>query len=161
MVFHEAHHDFVPCPEVGSPPSHGDQVEGLRRVAGEDDAPRVHPADEARDAAARANAVLYFLDARGFTTGMDWFNAENNGVPSEDVAATALDLEDQFGIIADPELAPLQAMFQATLMSAPGMRIAGGTDEILKNIIAERVLGLPQDVRLDKTVAFKDIPSGR
>ena len=79
----------------------------------------------------------------------------------QDVAATALELEDQFGIISDPKYAPLQALFQATLMSAPGMRIAGGTDEILRNIIAERVLGLPQDVRLDKDVAFKDIPSGR
>ncbi|HUZ11996.1 MAG TPA: acyl-CoA dehydrogenase family protein [Caulobacteraceae bacterium] len=79
----------------------------------------------------------------------------------QDVAATALDLEDQFGIVADPEVAPLSALFQATLMSAPGMRIAGGTDEIMRNIIAERVLGLPQDVRVDKDVAFKDIPSGR
>ena len=79
----------------------------------------------------------------------------------QDVANTALELEDQFGIIRDPEYAPLSALFQATLMSAPGMRIAGGTDEIMRNIIAERVLGLPQDVRVDKEVAFKDIPTGR
>jgi hypothetical protein len=72
-----------------------------------------------------------------------------------------MELEDQFGIISDPALAPLGATFQNALMSAPGLRIAGGTDEILRNIIAERVLGLPQDVRLDKDVAFKDIPSGR
>jgi alkylation response protein AidB-like acyl-CoA dehydrogenase len=79
----------------------------------------------------------------------------------QDMANTAMELEDQYGIINDPKLAPLSAAFQASLMAAPGMRIAGGTDEILRNIIAERVLGLPQDVRLDKDVAFKDIPTGR
>ncbi len=79
----------------------------------------------------------------------------------QDLGNAAVELLDQYGIINDPALAPLNGAFHASLMSAPGLRIAGGTDEILKNIIAERVLGLPGDIRVDKDVAFKDLPTGR
>ena len=79
----------------------------------------------------------------------------------QDMSNQGVEMEDQYGILVDPSEAPMQAAFQQSLLWAPGLRIAGGTDEILKNIIAERVLGLPGDVRVDKDVAFKDMPTGR
>ena len=51
--------------------------------------------------------------------------------------------------------------FQKKYLAAPQYRIAGGTDEIMRNILAERVLGLPAEQRADKGMAFNKIPSGR
>ena len=79
----------------------------------------------------------------------------------QEVSVFGTELQEQAGIINDPDLVELDALFQQGAMSSPGLRIAGGTDEILRNIIAERVLGLPQDVRLDKQGAFRDLPTGK
>jgi acyl-CoA dehydrogenase len=78
----------------------------------------------------------------------------------QDLSAFAMDLEGEAGILQGPD-APMHGMFQGGWLSSPGLRIAGGTDEILRNIIAERVLGLPQDIRVDKDVPFNKIPTGR
>ncbi len=83
------------------------------------------------------------------------------GATMQELAMFALDLQGESGVMWD-ENSPQNGRFQSMLMRSPATRIEGGSDEILRNIIGERVLGLPGDIRVDKSVPFKDIPtSGR
>ena len=54
---------------------------------------------------------------------------------------------------SDPE-----GEWQTLFLTAPSLSIRGGTDEIQRNIIGERVLGLPADVRVDRDVPFDALP---
>jgi len=70
----------------------------------------------------------------------------------------AIDLMGTDGVAFDPH-APVKADWSTSWINAPTGRIAGGADEMLLNTIAEKILGLPQDHRPDKGVAFNEIPA--
>jgi alkylation response protein AidB-like acyl-CoA dehydrogenase len=80
-------------------------------------------------------------------------------VMAQEMADFAMELMGAGGLLWGDDT-PFDSTFPATYMGMPGLRLAGGTDEILRNIIAERVLGLPGEPRMDKDKPFKDIPTG-
>ena len=82
------------------------------------------------------------------------------GALAQEMAAFGIELAGVAGATLDAEVTPGDSIWQDMYLSIPGLRIAGGTDEVLRNIIAERVLGLPPETRADKGIAFKDIPTG-
>ena len=80
------------------------------------------------------------------------------GQTLQEISAFALDLQGASGVLVDAAQTSAAARFQAMLLRSPATRIEGGTDEILRNIIAERVLGLPADLRADRGLPFNQIP---
>jgi len=99
--------------------------------------------------------------SRGATPGPEGSIGKAVGAPlGQEMASFAMELQGAMGAVGDESLVPQEGLWQEMYLGTPGLRIAGGTDEILKNIIAERVLRLPPEVRVDKDKPFRDIPTG-
>lgn len=78
---------------------------------------------------------------------------------SQEMTNFGLELMGPAAMLAGAD-APLAGVFQAALLENPCMRIAGGTDEIQRTIIAERLLGLPQETHVPRDLPFRDLPRG-
>jgi len=99
--------------------------------------------------------------SRGVLPGPENSIGKLVGAPKlQSIASFCMDLLEEHGPLWDDEQPLFNGVAQGSYMGAPGLRIAGGTDEIMTNIIAERVLELPQDPRADKGMPFSDIPTG-
>jgi len=127
-------------------------------------------------AAVRAKLARFWVEEQGlrnFGARVSAQMARGEGVPPtlalmklvsasklQQTAAFDMDLDELGGLFRGPvEMEEEDVFYQYCWAAA--LRIAGGADEILRNQLAERALGMPQDIRLDKGIPFDKIPGAK
>ena len=85
----------------------------------------------------------------GPEAGLSKITTVNAGIAACDLAADALGPDALREDVDNP--------FSYHTSFLPGLKSAGGTEEILRNTIGERVLGLPPEPRLDKGIPFSEL----
>lgn len=155
----------------GAPPPDFEQLFGLARKVQLEDGPAI------KNPAVREKLADWYVQSQGlkytrFRTLTALSKGQTPGPEAsigkvvsaaklQDIASFGQDLMDMGGCLMDEDLVEANGLFQEAYLYAPGFRIAGGTDEILRNIIAERVLGMQGDIRVDKELPFNKLPTGK
>jgi alkylation response protein AidB-like acyl-CoA dehydrogenase len=79
------------------------------------------------------------------------------GLSKVTTVRAAIDAGDLIADVLGPEALSLGSEWAYMISFLPGLKSAGGTEEILRNTIGERVLGLAPEPRLDKGIAFSEL----
>ncbi|XVQ06397.1 acyl-CoA dehydrogenase family protein [Spirillospora sp. CA-255316] len=83
---------------------------------------------------------------------------------NKDIYATLLDVMGPEALLYEgytmtrPPVAHAYTTPQKAFLRSRANSIEGGTSEVMKNVVAERILGLPGDVRVDRGIAWQEIP---
>ena len=113
-----------------------------------------------------ASSVLRYMNMRALE------KVKQGQLPGPEFSASKLALTDNMRRISDfvshvlgPKLVADTGewgtySWSGYVLGMPGMAIAGGSDQVLRNIVAERVLGLPKEPGIDTTSPFQDLKVG-
>ena len=105
------------------------------------------------------NKTLDLLNARVMTKLGRGINPDAESSVMKLALGRILTLGAELGLrLAGPRALERHGTWQHQFLTAPSLHIAGGTDEIQKNLVAERVLGLPREPRLDRDLPFDQLP---
>ena len=81
------------------------------------------------------------------------------GLAKVTIVSGAIKAGDLIADILGPDALSEDGEWAYMISFLPGLKSAGGTEEILRNTIGERVLGLPPEPRLDKGIPFSELRS--
>ncbi|GAA3536603.1 acyl-CoA dehydrogenase family protein [Nonomuraea rosea] len=132
-------------------------IEALRRSVDTED-PLVR--DELVELHIRSRALALFNQRLSQETKAGIFPGARGSAAKLLLAELTMFRADLATRLAGPECALADHPLAREISLAPAMALGGGTNEIMRNIIGDRVLNLPPEPRVDKTVPFKDLKVG-
>jgi len=135
-----------------------DALTGLAREVGRTEDPLVRQRLAALYAAVETNRlrIRHARSTSGADASLGKLAGSDSGRQARDLSLSLLGAE---GMLAGPETTG-EGTFQQMALSVQSLSIAGGTDEIQRNLVGERLLGLPREPEVDRDVPFRELRVG-